>query len=180
MSRLDSFIRRMMAQRDLLNQAKSQIAEVDGVVFELGLGNGRTFDHLRERFAERDIYVFEYKIAAHESCIPDDTHLYFGDIRETLPRAVLSFANKVALIHNDLGDGREVTHREIGGFLNQHLPKAMAPGGLVLSNMPLELTECEQLPLPQGMQPDRYFIYRRTQEGMVSPNGGKSPKASEC
>ena len=48
MSRLDSFIRRMQAQRDCLNAAAGLIADVPGVVFDLGLGNGRTFDHLRE------------------------------------------------------------------------------------------------------------------------------------
>jgi len=161
MSRLDSFIRRMMAQRDLLNDTVQQIADIEGVIFELGLGNGRTYDHLRECFADREIFVFERKIAAHESCVPDDAHLYFGAIEDSLPKAVATHEGKVALVHNDLGDGREVTHRQIGGYLNGVLPPALAPGGIVLSNMPLSLDQFEQMPLPQGMRPNRYFVYRR-------------------
>ena len=52
MSRLDSFIRRLQAQRACLSEAAAQIRGVDGFVLELGLGNGRTFDHLREICAD--------------------------------------------------------------------------------------------------------------------------------
>ena len=61
MSRLDSFIRRLEAQRACLDRAAALIAGIDGAVLELGLGNGRTYDHLRELFQApnvhwRDIY----------------------------------------------------------------------------------------------------------------------------
>ena len=59
MSRLDSFIRRLEAQRACLNRAAALISGIDGIVLELGLGNGRTYDHLRELFPDRDIYVCE-------------------------------------------------------------------------------------------------------------------------
>ena len=55
MSRLDSFIRRLEAQRACLNRAAELIRDIDGFVLELGLGNGRTYDHLRELFPDRDI-----------------------------------------------------------------------------------------------------------------------------
>ncbi|MGH6887075.1 MAG: class I SAM-dependent methyltransferase, partial [Geminicoccales bacterium] len=48
MSRLDSFIRRLEAQRACLDLAAARIADLPGPVLELGLGNGRTYDHLRE------------------------------------------------------------------------------------------------------------------------------------
>ena len=51
MSRLDSFIRRIGAQRNVLNAVAQRIAAIDGPVLELGLGNGRTYDHLRELHA---------------------------------------------------------------------------------------------------------------------------------
>jgi hypothetical protein len=50
MSRLDSFIRRLTAQRDILNSIVDLVGETQGPVLEFGLGNGRTYDHLRERF----------------------------------------------------------------------------------------------------------------------------------
>lgn len=58
MSRLDSFIARMQAQRDALNFLKPMVDVVAGPILEVGLGNGRTYDHLRELFPARDIYVF--------------------------------------------------------------------------------------------------------------------------
>ena len=85
MSRLDSAIRRLEAQRACLDRAAELLDGVPGHVFELGLGNGRTYDHLRERFPSREIFVFEMKISAHPSCIPDDDHLFLGDVLDRLP-----------------------------------------------------------------------------------------------
>ncbi len=59
MSRLDSFIRRLKAQRACLGLAAELIRDVPGPLLELGLGNGRTYDHLREIMPGREIYVFE-------------------------------------------------------------------------------------------------------------------------
>ena len=84
MSRLDSFIRRLEAQRACLDRAAELIAGLDGVVLELGLGNGRTYDHLRELFPDRDIYVCERQVAAHPDCIPPADRLLLGDMFETL------------------------------------------------------------------------------------------------
>src|SRR5689334_15757612 len=87
MSRLDSFIRRLEAQRACLDQAARLIEGLPGNVLEFGLGNGRTYDHLRERLPDREIYVFERQIAAHPACIPPADHLFLGDFLDTLPRA---------------------------------------------------------------------------------------------
>lgn len=46
MTRLDSAIRRLQAQRSCLDWAAAAVAARPGLVFEMGLGNGRTFDHL--------------------------------------------------------------------------------------------------------------------------------------
>ena len=48
MTPLDSFIRRLTAQRDILNAIIDLVEEVEGPVLEFGLGNGRTYDHLRD------------------------------------------------------------------------------------------------------------------------------------
>jgi len=59
LSRLDSFIRRLTAQREALAYATQQIAALPGPVIELGLGHGRTFDHLKMLLPNREIFVFE-------------------------------------------------------------------------------------------------------------------------
>ncbi|MCA0305742.1 MAG: class I SAM-dependent methyltransferase, partial [Proteobacteria bacterium] len=87
MSRLDSFIARMQAQRDCLNFLKPAIDALPGPILEVGLGNGRTYDHLRDLFPGRDIYVFERKVAAHPDCIPADDRLFLGDADQSIPRA---------------------------------------------------------------------------------------------
>ena len=53
MSRLESMQRRLTAQIDGLNWAAQEIAGVAGDVLELGLGNGRTYDHLRQVLPHR-------------------------------------------------------------------------------------------------------------------------------
>jgi hypothetical protein len=73
MTRLDSFIRRIRAQRACLNRAADLIKGVPGPVLELGLGNGRTYDHLRELMPERQIYAFDRQLAAHPDCIPPNS-----------------------------------------------------------------------------------------------------------
>lgn len=95
MSRLDSFIRRLEAQRACLDYACAAVKDRPGVIFELGLGNGRTYDHLREKLPGREIYVFERKVAAHPDCVPCAANLYEGDIDLTLPAAVERFRGQV-------------------------------------------------------------------------------------
>ena len=45
MSRLDSMLRRLAAQRDGLNWAAEQTAGLEGDVVDFGLGNGRTYNN---------------------------------------------------------------------------------------------------------------------------------------
>ncbi len=160
MSRLDSFIRRLEAQRRCLNHCAGLLDQVEGPVFELGLGNGRTFDHLRELLPGREIFVFDKEVAAHPDCIPDEAHLFLGPIARTLPDAGARFAKGVALVHADLGSGRAEIDRETAATLSCHIPPLMAPGGILLSDLTLELTGSEALALPEGVAPGRYGIHR--------------------
>ena len=64
MSRLDSAIRRLQAQRACLNRAVDLASSLDGIAVEFGLGNGRTFDHLRAILDRRELFVFDRR-----SCI---------------------------------------------------------------------------------------------------------------
>src|SRR5713101_3249826 len=105
MSRLDSFIRRLEAQRACLDRAAELIGGLDGVVLELGLGNGRTYDHLRALFPHREIYVCERRVAAHPDCVPPPERLILGDMRVTLTAARDRLGGRVALAHLDVGTG---------------------------------------------------------------------------
>jgi hypothetical protein len=158
MSRLDSFIRRVQAQRACLDRAAELIADVPGPVLELGLGNGRTYDHLREQLPARRIFVFERLVQAHPSCIPPDDDLFLGDFRETLPTAAERIGAKAALVHADFGQGDAASIAAMAQFLAETLATLVAPGAIIVSDQPIHGEGWQELPLPDGVKPRRYFM----------------------
>jgi hypothetical protein len=160
MSRLDSFIRRLEAQRACLGFAAGQIAGLLGPVLELGLGNGRTYDHLRALLPEREIFVFEREINAHPDCVPDAEHLILGDLRVTLPRAHRRLPGPAALVHSDIGTGDVAANCELAAWLAGALPPLLAPGAWVVSDQKLRAPALAAQAAPAGIVPDRYFLYR--------------------
>lgn len=166
MSRLDSFLRRLQAQRDCLNLAARLLRGLPGPVFELGLGNGRTYDHLREICPDREIFVFERRVVAHPDCIPDPEHLFEGMLEDTLDAVYGRFSGAVALVHADLGSGQAARDACTAAMISARLPWLVRPGGVIVSDQELYLPSAEVLDLPPDVQAGRYFIYRcRTTAG---------------
>jgi hypothetical protein len=161
-SRLDSFIRRVSAQRDCLNLARDLVADIPGPVLELGLGNGRTYDHLRDLFPDREIFVFDRRVAAHPACIPDDDHMILGDITETLASAMAQIGQKAALAHCDIGTGEKESNARLIATIAPMVNALMAPGGIVCSDQEYNVENWAAQPLPDGVRPGRYFINRVT------------------
>ncbi len=141
--------------------AADLVAEVDGPVVELGLGNGRTYDHLREILPNREIFVFDRQVAAHPDSIPDTDHMILGDIFQTLPEARDRLGAPVALAHADIGTGDSDGNARIAAFLSTILPPLMAARAVILCDQKLALDGWTRLPLPPGIQPDRYFIFQQ-------------------
>ena len=160
MSRLDSFIRRMVAQRECLDAAARLIEDVPGAILELGLGNGRTYDHLRTLFPGREIYVFDRQVAAHPDCIPDDDRMFLGEVVDRLPDAAARLGKTAALVHSDIGSGRPETDVILFGQLVPLLDGLVYPGSLILSDQKLPADHWQSLPLPDGVAAERYFMYR--------------------
>ncbi len=158
MSRLDSFIRRMTAQRDILNHICENVKDMEGPVIELGLGNGRTYDHLRERFPERRIIAFDRALGAHKSSTPPPENLIIGEIRETAQRFI---GIDAALVHADIGTGYDEKDAVTLTWLPDLAVALLAPGGIIASGLELQHSVLEQLPLPASVKPGRYFLYRR-------------------
>lgn len=160
MSRLDSFIRRLEAQRACLQRAAELIETVPGPALELGLGNGRTFDHLRTILAGREIYVFDRQVAAHPDCVPDAAHLIFGDIHETLPTALVRIGRRAALAHCDLGTGEAAANAALAVFIGRHLGRLLACGAIVVSDQELCGPGLSAIKPPASVAPGRYFMSR--------------------
>jgi hypothetical protein len=162
MSRLDTNIERLIAQRACLNALADALAEVPGPVVELGLGNGRTFDHLRERLPEREIFVFERQPAAHPACRPDREHLIEGDFFDTLPAALERLPAPAALLHADIGTGDPDRNARLARWLAGAIPPLVTPGGYVAADQALDDARLAPLPLPGEVSAGRYHLYRRT------------------
>lgn len=160
MSRLDSAIRRLVAQRACLDRAASLIAPVEGVVLELGLGNGRTYDHLRTLLPDREIFVLDRQIAAHPDCIPDASHMVLGDFLETLPGLRTHLAGRVALVHCDGGTGDAVRNARLAARIAPLLEPLLAARAVVVSDQALPIAGARPLDLPEPVAPGRYHMYR--------------------
>lgn len=160
MSRLDSAIRRLTAQRVCLDRAIELTAGLYGPVLEFGLGNGRTYDHLREKLPGRAIYVFEREVMAHPDSRPDADHLVLGDLAETLPRARARIGTAAALAHIDIGSGDPAATARTAALISQALPDLLAAGAVVASDQQLNIPGASGLCLPEGVAAGRYFMYR--------------------
>ena len=160
MSRLDSFIRRLEAQRACIDHAARLIAGRPGNVLEFGLGNGRTYDHLKSRLPGRDIYVFERRVAAHPDCIPPADRLFLGDFLETLPGAAAQLGAHTALANLDVGTGDEAASQALARALTPWVLRLLRPGAIVVSDQPVDDPALEALELPAGIEPGRYFLRR--------------------
>jgi hypothetical protein len=160
MSRLDSAIRRLKAQRTCLEWAIGLIRGVPGPVVELGLGNGRTYDHLRQLLPDREIFAFDRQMNAHPDCVPDAAHLVLGDFADTLPAAAARIGARAALVHADTGTGDEARNAKLAAWLAPHLVALAAPGGIILSDQALVALAGQAMALPEGVPNGRYFLYR--------------------
>jgi hypothetical protein len=164
LTRLDRLLFRLEAQHTCLEWAFREIAARAGIVFEMGLGHGRTYDHMRVHLPDRDIYVLDREIDCFDDCVPPDDHLLLGDIGDTLADAARRFAGQVVLAHADMGTYDKSRNIAMIETLNVRLPPVLAPGAIVISDLPLDIAGATSLPLPAGARKGSYFIYRNRGE----------------
>lgn len=139
-----------------------QMAHLPGLVVELGLGNGRSFDHLRAHMPEREIFVFERNPQAHPASTPSAEFLIVGTLEETLPAAQERFAGKVAFLHSDIGTGDDERNARFAAWLGPQILPLLVAGAIVASDQKLVALEDFRVPPPAGVEPDRYYLYRFT------------------
>ena len=102
-SRLTRMIDRLETQRLCLELAARLIEGLPGPVLEIGLGKGRTYDHLRKILPKREIFVFDRALHAPAEALPDDDHLFHGEFDQTLPEIPKRIGTGAALAHVDIG-----------------------------------------------------------------------------
>ena len=157
MSRLDSMLRRLAAQRDGLNWAAEQLAGQAGDALDLGLGNGRTYDHLREILPQWRIWVVDRVLQCHPSCTPPDQDLLLGEA-EPMLRDLAGRGDKIILAHYDFGQGIKADDVAEAARLSPLIAAVVAKGGIIVSGQPL--VGFEQIQGPDTIAKDRYLFYR--------------------
>lgn len=157
MSRLDSILRRLSAQRDGLAWAIAQLDSIEGAVLDMGLGNGRTYDHLREHITDRRILVIDRILQCHKSCIPPAEDFLQGEGGEMLEKLARS-GPKIALAHYDFGFGDDALDVVEAARLSPLVADVMAPNGLIVSGQPL--VGFKTLKGPDSIAPERYNFYQ--------------------
>ncbi|ANK80352.1 MAG: hypothetical protein TEF_05775 [Rhizobiales bacterium NRL2] len=158
MSRLDSFIQRLQAQRACLDAAAAMIADLPGPALELGLGNGRTYDHLRALLPGRRIFVFEREVRAQPDCVPPAADLFLGDFTEQLPGAMARIGEPAALVHADIGTGDKAASLALARSIAGAVVDLMRPGAVLLSDQPFGDSRLRSVPLPDGVAAGRYHL----------------------
>ena len=161
MSRLDLFIDRMVSQRACLDHAAELTRDLNGPVFELGLGNGRTYHHMCEIIPPQEIYVFERAIASHPDSTPPEDRVFLGDVFETLPKALDHFGPTARLIHADLGGHNAEKNDIFAQQISPVIEPMLAVGGLMVSSDRMYFANLTEIDLPQAAVSGRCFIYRK-------------------
>ncbi|WP_282120754.1 class I SAM-dependent methyltransferase [Ruegeria atlantica] len=157
MSRLDSMLRRLTAQRDGLNWAVDQVSDMAGDVLDMGLGNGRTYDHLREILPDRRIWVMDRVLQCHPSSTPPAEDFLQGEAEPMLQK-LAEAGPRIAFGHYDFGRGVKKDDVAEAARLSPFIAKVMLPGGLLISGQPL--VGFQQISGPDTIAPDRYLFYR--------------------
>lgn len=160
-SRLEKTLFRLQAQHACLAWAFQAIEGRTGVVAELGLGHGRTYDHLRNLLPEREIFVFDRANDAYPDCQPPEKYLVLGEVKDTVPAMYDRLGGKVVLANTDLGSFDKASNRAVAAMVSEVLPPLMAPGGIVMSDLELNLPDYERIPLPSAAPADAYCLYRK-------------------
>ncbi len=157
MSRLNSMMRRLSAQAEGLEWGHDLVADIKGDYLDMGLGNGRTYDHIREIAPDRRIWVIDRLLQCHPSCVPPEADFLQGEAEEMLGKLADSGA-QIAMAHYDFGFGDKAKDVAEAARLSPMIAKVMVPGGALVSGQPLVGFQQERG--PESVAPDRYYFYR--------------------
>ena len=143
---LERALYRLRAQHATLGAALARLSGGCPLVWEVGLGKGRSYDHLRRALPGASIFAFDRALVSVPDCTPPDDQMMIGDLAATLPQLAVAHRARVALAHIDLGG--DPPSAETRAALERWLPVAMAPQGLVAAGTPLDLANAQPLELP--------------------------------
>lgn len=162
---LSRMIARLGAQKACLDHAAALITDLPGAVLEVGLGKGRTYDRLRTLFPQRAIYAFDREVHCAARLRPADDRLFVGDFRDSLRVAFEHLGRSAALAHVDLGTEDAARDRALADAVAPLLDRLVLPGGIVVSDRPMQVPGWRALPTPAQTEAFAYYLYRSASAG---------------
>ncbi|KAB7616009.1 hypothetical protein F9L33_04395 [Amylibacter sp. SFDW26] len=157
MSRLESMMRRLAAQKIGLEWCVEQTKDIIGDLAEIGLGNGRSYDHLREIAPDRKIWVLDRVLQCHPSCIPPAGTFLQGEASEVIAQMKRDNIG-IALAHYDFGVGIKDKDEAEAAALSPLIRDIMVKDGLLISGQPL--VGFTQIEGPAEIPAGRYYFYK--------------------
>jgi len=157
MSRLESMMRRLSAQKIGIEWGVDLTKDIAGDMLEIGLGNGRSYDHLREQAPDRKIWVIDRILQCHPSCVPPKGDFLQGEATDIMAQMHVD-QTQIAFAHYDFGVGVTEKDQAEAAALSPQIKNLMVTGGVVISSQPL--VGFTQLKGPEGIAAGRYFFYQ--------------------
>jgi len=158
-SELERMLDRLATQRACIEHAAALVADVPGPVLELGLGKGRTYDHLRRVLGGRELFAFDRTLHAPAHCMPDAGRLVLGELAHTLVHARAWLPAPAALVHADLGTADPAADARLMHAIAPLIDALLRPGAVVLADRAMRVPRWGALAAPPGARWP-YHLYR--------------------
>ncbi|MEZ5730593.1 MAG: class I SAM-dependent methyltransferase [Burkholderiaceae bacterium] len=162
---LERALKRIETQIRLIDWAAALLSErmppPDCFVVEFGLGNGRTYDHLRARLPVSRIVVLDREMKANPDRRPPDDDFVKGDIAATWRTLAASQPNAASLIHADLGDGTDRYDAVLESWLGEACAALAAPGAIILSSTRVQHPAIVPMQAPFEPLGGHYGVFQR-------------------
>ncbi|MGL1932596.1 MAG: hypothetical protein OCC45_12695 [Desulfotalea sp.] len=160
LTRIERLARRLPIQIDLISQAIEETNKLDGIILELGLGEGRTLEYL-ENNTSSPIIVFEIDDNAKMNNVRKTTKLVKGDIFETLPKMLGTLSQGVRIAHVDIGTTDYSDDIDRISPLQRILESVVNVGGFIVCDRPIDFPSFELLSNTHSSGWP-YYLWRKT------------------
>lgn len=161
MSRLEEMVARYTSQRDILNFSLDMIPVGEGLIgIELGLGSGRTYDHLREKLPEMQIFTFDRKCEIHPRIQHPGKYFIEGEITSTFPAFAKKHKDAASFVHIDLGTSQKEQDQKLYQELEPSIREILIQDGLLISDRPFS-SSWEAVNLSSLKLEWPYYLYRK-------------------
>jgi hypothetical protein len=144
LTRIERLARRLPIQIEFINRALDEVREINGDVWELGLGEGRTLEYMESK-TKSPITVFEIDEKAVLDNNKKTTKLVIGDIFKTIPGISKDQSTPVKMVHADIGTTNYSDDISRVASLSDLLAPIVASNGVILCDRPIVFTSFELL-----------------------------------